>query len=56
MYKVQFLDSQRWIEVCSGYGEQHSISNAMCYAESNPERRVRIIFEQNGQQSVVFFV
>ncbi len=56
MYTVQYLDSERWVEYCSGYEEQHSITKARYFAHDNPERRVRIIFEQNGQQSVVFFI
>ncbi len=56
MYKVEYLDSHRWVEHIGGYDEQMSIVKAQCLSESNPERRIRVIYESNGQKSVVFFI
>jgi hypothetical protein len=56
MYKVEFLDSTLWIECFGGYDEQMSLVKAQCFSESNPERKVRVVYENNGQKSVVFFI
>ena len=56
MYKIQYLDSERWVDCYSGYDEQQSMVHAKQWSNSNPERRVRIVHEENGRTSVVFFI
>ena len=56
MYVIQYLESERWVECYSGYDEQQSIVHATQWSSLNPERRVRIVYEDNGRSSVVFFI
>lgn len=55
MYKIQYLDTHRWVDCITGYDEQMSISKAMCWSDSNPDRKVRVIHESNEGKFVVFF-
>ena len=56
MYKVQYLDTHRWVDCMTGYCEQMSISKAMSWSNSNPSRKVRVILESGHQKSVVLFL
>ena len=56
MYKVQYLDSETWIECYGGGDEQQSLVQATRWASFNPERRVRVVYEEGGRTSVVFFI
>ena len=54
MYKIQYLNTFSWVDYCSGYTEQETIAKAIHFANNDPNKRIRVIFEDNGRQSVVF--
>jgi hypothetical protein len=55
MYKVQYLDTYRWIDCMCGYDEQQSIKKATDWSNFYPNRKVRVVQEVNGRDVVVYF-
>jgi len=53
MFKVQWLNSWNWVDYFVGYDEQNSIIKAQQYSVSSPDKKIRVIFEENGRPSVV---